>query len=274
MNKIIRINIYTAIIFSIFLFVGCEANNTENNNEMETQSNNILNNSAELRQSNIDKTNIFWIRGRGSVKQKQEILEINLAIESRDKEIIKATNVVNENIEKILEIAKSLGIDEDQIVTKEYSISPVTRWVEKKDEYGEYGESQIIAYRVYNSVVITSEDKDSLTNFIDKANAETGNSFRVNNINFRAKASEENKILSREKAVKDALDKAKFYEDKLNIELGNIISFDEFYPGNLNNNAPNAMPMMRMAEASMPSTELFAGESEIISEVFLGFEIK
>ena len=274
MNKIIRINIYTAIIFSIFLFVGCEANNNENNNEMETQSNNILNNSAELRQSNIDRTNIFWIRGRGSVKQKQEILEINLAIESRDKEIIKATNVVNENIEKILEIAKSLGIDEDQIVTKEYSISPVTRWVEKKDEYGEYGESQIIAYRVYNSVVITSEDKDSLTNFIDKANAETGNSFRVNNINFRAKASEENKILSREKAVEDALDKSKFYEDKLNIELGNIISFDEFYPGDLNNNAPNAMPMMRMAEASMPSTELFAGESEIISEVFLGFEIK
>ena len=274
MNKIIRINLYTAIIFSIFLFVGCEANNTENNNEMESQSNNILSNSAELRQSNIDNKNIFWIRGRGSVKQKQEILEINLAIESRDKEIIKATNVVNENIEKILEIAKSLGIDEDQIVTKEYSISPVTRWVEKKDEYGEYGESQIIAYRVYNSVVITSEDKDSLTNFIDKANAETGNSFRVNNINFRAKASEENKILSREKAVEDALDKAKFYEDKLNIELGNIISFDEFYPGNLNNNAPNAMPMMRMAEASVPSTELFAGESEIISEVFLGFEIK
>ena len=71
-------------------------------------------------------------KGEGSVKQKQEILEINLAIESRDKEIIKATNVVNENIEKILEIAKSLGIDEDQIVTKEYSISPVTRWVEKK----------------------------------------------------------------------------------------------------------------------------------------------
>ena len=274
MNKIIRINIYTAIIFSIFLFVGCEANNIENNNEMETQSNNILNNSAELRQTNIDRTNIFWIRGRGSVKQKEEILEINLAIESRDKEIIKATNVVNENIEKILEIAKSLGIDEDQIVTKEYSISPVTRWVEKKDEYGEYGESQIIAYRVYNSVVITSEDKDSLTNFIDKANAETGNSFRVNNINFMAKASEENKILSREKAVEDALDKAKFYEDKLNIELGNIISFDEFQPAGANNGFQDVMPMMRMAEASMPSTELFAGESEIISEVFLGFEIK
>ena len=35
----------------------------------------------------------------------------------------------------------------------------------------------------------------------------------------------------------------------------------------------NDMPMMRMAEA-MPSTELFAGESEIISEVYLGFEIK
>ena len=74
--------------------------------------------------------------------------------------------------------------------------------------------------------------------------------------------------------MEDALDKAKFYEDKLNIQLGNIISFDEFYPGDMNNNAPNAMPMMRIAESSMPPTELFGGESEIISEVFIGFEIK
>ena len=72
MNKIIRINIYTAIIFSIFLFVGCEANNTENNNEMETQSNNILNNSAELRQSNIDRTNIFWIRGKAQLNKNKK----------------------------------------------------------------------------------------------------------------------------------------------------------------------------------------------------------
>tara|TARA_Y100001970_G_scaffold31526_1_gene39244 strand:- start:3874 stop:4695 length:822 start_codon:yes stop_codon:yes gene_type:complete len=273
MNKIARINIYIAIFFSIVLFIACDANSSENN-EITSKSNNILANSAELKQSNIDKTNIFSIRGRGSVKQKQEILEINLAIENRDKEIIKATNSVNENIEKILEIAKLLGIDEDQIVTKEYSISPVTRWVEKKDDYGEYGESQIIAYRVYNSVLITSEDKDSLTSFIDKANAEVGNSFRVNNIKFKAKANEQNKILSREKAVEDALKKAKFYEDKLNIELGKIIYFDEFQHGGSNHNLQDPVPMMRMAEASMPSTDLFAGESEIISEVFLGFEIK
>ncbi len=271
MNKIIT---YTAFVFSMILFIGCESNNSDNNNEITAQSNNISNNSRDLIRTNLDRKNIFWIKGRGSVLQKQKILEINLAIESRDKEIIKATNVVNENIEKILKIAKSLGIEEDQIVTKEYSISPITRWVEKKDEYGEYGESQIIAYRVYNSVVITSEDKDLLTNFIDKANVETGNSFRVNNINFKAKASDENMILSREKAVEDALDKAKFYEDKLNIQLGNIISFDEFYPGDMNNNAPNTMPMMRIAESSMPPTELFGGESEIISEVFIGFEIK
>ena len=39
---------------------------------METQSNNILNNSAELRQSNIDNTNIFWIRGEAPLNKNKK----------------------------------------------------------------------------------------------------------------------------------------------------------------------------------------------------------
>jgi len=260
------------IFICLFLFFGCDRQ-PEINNQVETSSGIIQpksSNSSLVSQK--EAPNVFWIKGKGSIKQKQEIIEVNLAIESRDKEIINATEVVNKNIKKILDIANNLGIRNDQIVTNEYSITPITRWVEKKDEYGEYGESQIIAYKVYNSIVITSENKEIITNFIDKSNAETGNSFRVNNIRFKAKLNDENKVLAREKAVEDAMQKAKFYEDKLDIKLGKIISFEEFQPGTINQ-PQNAMPMMRMAE-SLPSTELFEGESEIISEVYLGFEIK
>ena len=218
---------------------------------------------------------ILTLSSENGTQQKQEIIEVNIAIESRDKQIINATNVVNKNISKIVQIAEEIGIEKDQIVTSEFSITPVTRWVEKKDEFGEYGESQIIAYKVYNSVIVTSEDKDNITTFIDRANLETGNSFRVNNIRFKAKFNDENKVLAREKAVEDALEKADFYEKELGIKLGKIISFEEFQPGLPSNKSSYDMPMMRMSAAeAMPSTELFAGESEIVSEIYIGFEIE
>ena len=270
-KKSIQINflIVTAILFVL----SCSDTSPNESAKIISNSNNEIVSSMDMLGYQKDSSNIFWIKGSGSIKQKQEIVEVNIAIENRDKEIKNATNVVNENINKILEIAKEIGIKNDQITTAEYSITPVTRWVEKKDEYGDYGESQIIAYKVYNSFVITSDEKEKITDFIDQSNLETGNSFRVNNIRFKANISENNKVLAREKAIENALDKAKFYSEKLDINLGKIISFEEYLPGNPINKSMNDMPMMRMAEA-MPSTELFAGESEIISEVYLGFEIK
>ena len=270
-KKSIQINflIVTAILFVL----SCSDTSPNESAKIISNSNNEIVSSMDMLGYQKDNSNIFWIKGSGSIKQKQEIVEVNIAIENRNKEIKNATNVVNENINKILEIAKEIGIKNDQITTAEYSITPVTRWVEKKDEYGDYGESQIIAYKVYNSFVITSDEKEKITDFIDQSNLETGNSFRVNNIRFKANISENNKVLAREKAIENALDKAKFYSEKLDINLGKIISFEEYLPGNPINKSMNNMPMIRMAEA-MPSTELFAGESEIISEVYLGFEIK
>jgi hypothetical protein len=266
--------INTLLMTTIFLFLACSSTSDEDSKNIVTSQNNLIRSSGETLQTEKEYGNIFWIKGTGSVKQKQEIVEANIAIENRDKEIINATKVVNENIAKIIEIAENIGIEKDQIVTSEYTITPVTRWVEKKDEYGEYGESQIVAYKVYNSIIVTSEENEKITSFIDKANLETGNSFRVNNIRFKTKVNDENKVLAREKAVDDAISKAQFYERELGIELGKIISFEEFQPGTPLNKSAYDMPMMSMARESMQSTELFAGESEIISEVYIGFEIK
>ena len=59
MNKIIT---YTAFVFSMILFIGCESNNSDNNNEITAQSNNISNNSRDLIRTNLDRKNIFWIK--------------------------------------------------------------------------------------------------------------------------------------------------------------------------------------------------------------------
>tara|TARA_B110000263_G_C15298282_1_gene506666 strand:+ start:789 stop:1622 length:834 start_codon:yes stop_codon:yes gene_type:complete len=263
------------LIFFTITITGCSNENINSEpNSLKVKEIENLNSEIKGFSSNklaIDQ-NVFWIKGSGIVSQPQDKIEINIAIEQRDKDIINASNIVNSNVEKIVNIAKNLGIKEEDIVTKEFSVSPVERWVQKKDEYGEYGENQIIAYRVYNSILITSEDINIVTQFIDLSTIEAGNSLRINNITFSAKQEKENKVLSREKAVEDALEKASFYEEKLNITLGEIIYFEEFSP--YSNQSMENMPMMRMAAEGMPTSSLYSGESEILSEIYLGFEIK
>ena len=278
MSKVVdkkKISLIGMLLLFAILITGCNddiKSESSNTRAFELESNNPETRLVNSNESTLDQ-NIFWIKGSGIVKQPQEKIEINIAIEHRDKDITNASNIVNTNIEKIINIAKNLGISEDDIETQEFSISPVERWIQKEDEYGEYGESEIIAYRVYNSILITSEDMSIVTKFIDLSTIEAGNSIRINKIAFKAKEIKDNKILSREKAVNDALEKANFYKEKLNIKLGDIIYFEEFSP--YSSQSDNNMPMMmsRMEEV-MPSTSLYAGESEILSEIYLGFEIK
>jgi uncharacterized protein YggE len=182
------------LLFSI-LVTGCNddiKSESSNTRAFELESNNPETRLVNSNESTLDQ-NIFWIKGSGIVKQPQEKIEINIAIEHRDKDITNASNIVNTNIEKIINIAKNLGISEDDIETQEFSISPVERWIQKEDEYGEYGESEIIAYRVYNSILITSEDMSIVTKFIDLSTIEAGNSIRINKIAFKAKEIKDNK---------------------------------------------------------------------------------
>ena len=278
MSKVVdkkKISLIGMLLLFAILITGCNddiKSESSNTRAFELESNNPETRLVNSNESTLDQ-NIFWIKGSGIVKQPQEKIEINIAIEHRDKDITNASNIVNTNIEKIINIAKNLDISEDDIETQEFSISPVERWIQKEDEYGEYGESEIIAYRVYNSILITSEDMSIVTKFIDLSTIEAGNSIRINKIAFKTKEIEDNKILSREKAVNDALGKANFYKEKLNIKLGDIIYFEEFSPYSSQSDKNMPMMMSRSAEA-MPSTSLYAGESEILSEIYLGFEIK
>ena len=265
-KKIILYIVCLLIIFS------CESNNNE---ETKTSVNNedinLLSKSNLLNENTNIESNIFWISGKGTVKQDQEIIEINISIEHRDKDIINASKIVNENINKVVDIAKSLGIGEKDIFTKKFNISPVERWIKKKDEYGEWSESEIIAYEVSNSISLTSNEITIITELINQSTIQTGNTLRISDINFLPKDKEENKIEARERAIKDAQYKASFYEKRLGINLGNIIYFEELSDSSLSQN--KNIPLMRMSTESMPSASIYSGQSDIISELYLGFEI-
>lgn len=259
-------------IVSLLIIFSCESiNNEETKTSLNNEDINLLSKSNLLNENTNIESNIFWISGKGTVKQEQEIIEINISIEHRDKDIINASKIVNENINKVVDIAKSLGISEKDIFTKKFNISPVERWIKKKDDYGEWSESEIIAYEVSNSISLTSNEITIITELINQSTIQTGNTIRISDINFLPKDKEENKIEARERAIEDAQYKASFYEKRLGINLGNIIYFEELSDSSLSQN--KNIPLMRMSTESMPSASIYSGQSDIISELYLGFEI-
>ena len=265
-------------IIAILLF-SCTSETNDNKADSDTTNQLTYEVLSErnLSSSNISKSNIFTISGTGSVKQSADFAIVHLGVESRENNIKSALENVNLNVIKIIEIADSLGVEQNNIITDKFSIRPVERWIEKKDEYGgTYNSPEIIAYEVSNQIRITIEGESKETiipDLIDKSAIETEDFFRLFSVEFKVKNLEDSLNLARNKAVKDALDKSELFEKSLGIELGKLVFFEEVYSSNyLEDN--NKGGGMRMAAAPFPSSSVFAGEKEIISEINLGFEIK
>ena len=132
LKKYLNIPIIAILLFS------CTSETNDNKADSDTTTHLTYEVLSErnLSSSNISKSNIFTISGTGSVKQSADFAIVHFGVESREKNIKSALENVNLNVIKIIEIADSLGVEQNNIITDKFSIRPVERWIEKKDEYG------------------------------------------------------------------------------------------------------------------------------------------
>ena len=204
-KKYLIITIIATLLFSCT----SETNDNKSNPEIRNQLTYEVLSERNLSSNNISKSNVFTISGIGSVKQKADFAIVHLGVESRETNIKSALENVNLNVRKIIEIADNLGVEQNNIITDKFSIRPVERWIEKKDEYGgTYNSPEIIAYEVSNQIRITIEGEDKETiipDLIDKSAIETQDFFRLFNVEFMVKDLEDSLNLARNKAVEDAL---------------------------------------------------------------------
>ena len=146
------------IIATLLFSCTSETNDNKSNPEIRNQLTYEVLSERNLSSNNISKSNVFTISGIGSVKQKADFAIVHLGVESRETNIKSALENVNLNVRKIIEIADNLGVEQNNIITDKFSIRPVERWIEKKDEYGgTYNSPEIIAYEVSNQIRITIE---------------------------------------------------------------------------------------------------------------------
>jgi uncharacterized protein YggE len=169
----------------------------------------------------------IWVTGAGSADAAADTAIVYLGVEARAETVAEARDAAATAMTSVLDAIKELGVDEADIKTTYFNIQPETRWIEKTDSLGQYGEPQIIGYIVTNQVEVKVRDLDDVSSVLDTAATEGGDLIRINSISFTVSDPAEYAADMRRAAAEDARAKAQLYADAMGVELGDLIFLTE-----------------------------------------------
>ena len=159
-----------------------------------------------------------------------------------------------------MEFLKSSGIEEKDVKTTNYSITPVYDYTEHKQTLRGYQVSQNLEVKIRD--LTKSGD-------IIAGGAENGANL-VGGLSFTIDDPEALKEQAREQAIKNAQEKAGKLASSLRVKIGKLIDYSE-------GTTPIPVFYRGMAEGiggAAPSPQIPTGQNEIIVDVSLTFEIR
>ena len=208
----------------------------------------------------------IWVTGQGEVMAVPDIAELSLGIEARADTVDEAQTQASEAMHDVMEALKDNGVAEKDIQTQRFSIYPVTKWIEDEDE------QKIIGYRVTNMVVAKIRDVDKAGVIIDAVAKAGGDLTRIQDINFSIDDPDPYYEEARDKALKDAKNKADQLADLADVKLGKptYISEGTLYMPRVSGNFVEMKASGAPAPAPPP---ISPGELKITLNVQVAYEI-
>lgn len=163
----------------------------------------------------------LWVNGEGKVYAATDIATLGLGVEVQKMTVAEAQSQAAVDMDRVMKVLKANGIAEKDIQTQQYSIYPVKQWDEK-------GQREVLlGYRVTNMVTVKIRKLADVGDVIDGVALVAGDSIRINSISFSIDDPSAYYQQAREKAVKDAMEKAKQIAGTSNIKLGKLLYISE-----------------------------------------------
>ncbi|MFH1833261.1 MAG: SIMPL domain-containing protein [Candidatus Levyibacteriota bacterium] len=207
------------------------------------------------------KANLFNAQGTGKATAVPDTAEISLGATKTAQNVTDAQNQVNSVVNKIISDLKKLGIEEKNIQTLNYSISPNYDF--------NSGRQNVTGYTVTQNMEVKIKPIDKANQAIDTATADGAN--LVGGVTFvlddKTQKDMENK--ARNDAIKDAKEKAENLAKAAGIKLGKIIDVQE---GQSFEPRPILMSQGVSEKAQTIPTQLAPGENTVTSTVTLYYE--
>ncbi|HQI95080.1 MAG TPA: SIMPL domain-containing protein [bacterium] len=215
----------------------------------------------------VNSQDRFSVTGSGTVYAKADIANIVIGFKSGVKKT--AAEATAENTKKmnnIIEALKKLGIEEKDIQTTEYTLSPVYNWTNERGQ-------ELIGYEVSQNLTVKVRDLNKIGEVIARTTEQGAN--QIGSVNFTIDDEFELRNQARALAIKKAQEKAQLIAEQSGMKLGKIKGFSE----GSNNPTPilysNAKMIATQAEGADLSEPLIpSGQNEIKVDVTLVYEVK
>lgn len=210
----------------------------------------------------------FSVAGSGTVYAKADIANIQVGLKTGVKKTaFEATTASTDKMNKIIDQLKKLEIDEKDIKTSDYNLSPSYNWTEKEGQ-------KLIGYEVTQTLGLKIRDLAKIGDVIAKTTEQGAN--QIGNISFTIDDEFSLRNQAREMAIKKAKEKASLIAAQAGMELGKVKSVYENADSYLNQTAYSNAKMDSVAgnQGGLASPSIQSGQNEIKVEVTLVYEVK
>ena len=285
MNYVFKLCVTCLIALLSIISISCNSSNSGSENsgsstpnvqsdELDPVVNNYFTEGIVYEETGSE--NGIYVVGEGSIKVKPDIAVVNLGIQVERRTASRARKEASENMQQLMDAIKAVEVEDKDIQTSYFNISPRYDWIEEKDENGRKISRQVlVGYTVSNNVNVTIRNLDNVSKVIDSAAEASGDTIRINNVYFRVENTEEHEAELRELAYMDALVKAKHFSSMAAVELGEVIMISEVNMSVAPVMSRNRMALGQTMEfAGDYSTPISPGETDLNSRISVFFQIK
>jgi len=191
---------------------------------------------------------------------------IDFSVVGEKKTVIEAMAENTKKMNSVIEAIKSQGVEEKDLKTTNFSISPRYEWYEKSEIYPA-GKRVLVGYEVNQTLQVKIRDLTKIGNIIQVATKAGAN--QVGDLQFTIDKQDELKSQARKEAIEKAKVMAKEIAGQLGVKLVKITNFSE------NAIAPIPYPyfMEKAMSGGAETPQIQTGENKIEVQVSITYEI-
>jgi len=204
------------------------------------------------------------LSGEGKAIGVPDVASVNFSVIT-EKMTAKETMAENANkMNEVINFVKESGVDEKDVKTQAYFLSPRYDWVE--------GERVFKGYQLTSTLAVKIRDLEKISDIIDGVVLRGAN--QVGDIQFVIDDPDKLKEEARNKAIENAKVRAESIAKATGLKIGKILSFTEGTAPEAPIPVPYSLEEAKGLGAGAPAPEIEKGSQEITVNVSLTFELK
>ena len=209
--------------------------------------------------------NQITVSGEGKVYATPDIATVTLGIETNGKSVKEITQTNVSAMNKIIEEVKNLGIEDKDIQTTQYSVTPQYNYTEKEGRVPN-------GYTINQNIEVKIRNFDNISGVLDVATQNGANV--VSSLAFTIDDPEQFRAEARAKAIEQAKAKAETLAKQAGVKLGEIINV---YENNYSYSPVYTNSKTLMGAGVLESTasaDIQTGQQEVDLTINLTYKLK